>query len=54
MSSTKTFLLGFIAAAFIMSLTVNFLFYRGILQSPPAKEVEQTDDQKLAAIYGGR
>lgn len=52
-SAVKPFIMGCIMTAFIMSLTINLLFYRGILQPPAPAAVEQTDDQKLAAIYGG-
>jgi len=52
-TTIKSYILGILTAAFIMSLTINLLFYRGTLQPPAPAAVEQTDDQKLAAIYKG-
>ncbi len=47
------YLTGFLLAITICSIALNIAQYNGTLTSPTLVKLEQTDDQKLASIYGG-
>lgn len=49
----KNFIFGAIVTALLVSVSMNIAQYTGKLGSPQAFTVVPTDDQKLAAIYGG-
>jgi hypothetical protein len=44
---------GMIYALLLCSIALNLAQYSGKLASPQVVKLEQTDDQKLASIYGG-
>ena len=44
---------GFLLAITICSIALNIAQYKGMLTSPQVVKLEQTDQEKLASIYGG-
>ena len=49
----KNYIFGFLLAITICSIALNVAQYKRILTHPSLVELQQTDDQKLASIYGG-
>ena len=51
MKHTKSFMMGCLITAFVVSLATNYLFYSGTF-THASQAVELTDDERLAAALG--
>lgn len=49
----KNALIGAALASLVFSVALNFAQYNGVLSSPQVVKLEPSDQEKLAAIYGG-
>lgn len=47
------YLLGFVSAALIASISLNIAQYSGVLSSPQMVMMQPTDEQVLASVLGG-
>jgi hypothetical protein len=52
-TTMKNIIFGACVASLVFSIGLNIAQYTGTLTSPKVVKLQQTDEQKLAEIYGG-